>query len=232
MTGSLWPPRAAGQDREAAATPALLPPVSAGRPGPAPGRPIRIGRLGGRRGGSRLGPGVPGAPGSGGQRHRDPGPPRRRPHGGRWRPPGRHHHLERRAAGHLDRWGRAGGPERDLGPWAGPVTVPVGVAIATIPPSQGLAVRPEWTAQERRRRVRAEAQDRRRAERREDVNGMATIAVLSDAAGKLVERPGMATAGAVLGPRNQRSITVPNGQPNPQLDSRIGRDRFSCPYMA
>jgi hypothetical protein len=79
------------------------------------------------------------------------------------------------------------------------VTVPVGVAIATIPPSQGLAVRPEWTAQERRRRVRAEAQDRRRAERREDVNGMATIAVLSDAAGKLVERPGMATAGAVLG---------------------------------
>jgi hypothetical protein len=37
------------------------------------------------------------------------------------------------------------------------VTVPAGVAIATIPPSQDLAVRPEWTAQERRRRVRAEA---------------------------------------------------------------------------
>jgi hypothetical protein len=37
--------------------------------------------------------------------------------------------------------------------------------------------------------------------RREDVNGMAAIAVLSDAAGKLVERPGMATAEAVLGPR-------------------------------
>jgi hypothetical protein len=45
------------------------------------------------------------------------------------------------------------------------VTVPAGVAIATIPPSQDLAVRPEWTAQERRRRVRAEAGDRRRAER-------------------------------------------------------------------
>jgi hypothetical protein len=45
------------------------------------------------------------------------------------------------------------------------VTVPVGVAIATAGGPGGDALRPEWTAQERRRRVRAEARDHRRAER-------------------------------------------------------------------
>jgi hypothetical protein len=41
--------------------------------------------------------------------------------------------------------------------------------------------------------------------------------------------------GAVLGPRQdgqQRSTTVPHGQPNRQLVSRIGRDRAGRPYMA
>jgi hypothetical protein len=38
-----------------------------------------------------------------------------------------------------------------------------------------------------------------------------------------------------MGPRacgQQRSITVPNGQPNLQLDDRIGRNRAAVPYMA
>jgi hypothetical protein len=38
-----------------------------------------------------------------------------------------------------------------------------------------------------------------------------------------------------MGPRacgQQRIITVPNGQPNLQLDDRIGRDRAAVPYMA
>ena len=41
--------------------------------------------------------------------------------------------------------------------------------------------------------------------------------------------------GAVLGPRQdgqQRSITVPNGQLQPQVDSHIGRNRAGRPYMA
>jgi hypothetical protein len=88
-------------------------------------------------------------------------------HAGRRPPPRCRGRSGRRPAGHPDRWGRAGGPGPDPGPWAGVGRGhgPVGVAIATIPPSQDLAVRPEWTAQERRRRVRAEARDRRRAER-------------------------------------------------------------------
>jgi hypothetical protein len=51
------------------------------------------------------------------------------------------------------------------------------------------------------------------------------------------KRPSMTRtiAGAVVGPRDsgqQRSITGPSGQPQPQVDSRIGRDRSSGPYMA
>jgi hypothetical protein len=45
------------------------------------------------------------------------------------------------------------------------VTIPAGVVIATIPRRQDPVVRPEWTAKARRRRLRAEARDRRRAER-------------------------------------------------------------------
>jgi hypothetical protein len=45
------------------------------------------------------------------------------------------------------------------------VTVPAGVLAATVPPGPEPVVRPEWTAAARRRRLRAEARDRRRAER-------------------------------------------------------------------
>ena len=45
------------------------------------------------------------------------------------------------------------------------VTLPAGVLAATVPPGPKPVVRPEWTAAARRRRLRAEARDRRRAER-------------------------------------------------------------------
>jgi hypothetical protein len=45
------------------------------------------------------------------------------------------------------------------------VTVPAGVLAATVPPGPEPVLRPEWTAQARRRRLRAEARDRRCAER-------------------------------------------------------------------
>ena len=65
---------------------------------------------------------------------------------GRWPPRGCRGHPQHRPAGHPDRRRRARGPERDPAPRVGlaAVTVPAGVAIAAIPPRQGLAVRPEW----------------------------------------------------------------------------------------
>src|SRR5215211_4771260 len=46
---------------------------------------------------------------------------------------------------------------------------------------------------------------------------------------------GRIVAGAVVGPRasgQQRSTTVFSGQPQPQVDGHIGRDRTAGPYMA
>jgi hypothetical protein len=78
MTGLLGRPAAAGQTSPAA--PALVASGHpAGRPGPARARPTGDPRLDRRRLGSPGRLGVPGAPGSGGQRHRGPGPARHRP---------------------------------------------------------------------------------------------------------------------------------------------------------
>jgi hypothetical protein len=64
-------------------------PVPAGRPVPARARPPGDPRLDRRCRGSPGRLGVPGAPGSGGQRHRGPGPPGHWHHAGRWRVPQR-----------------------------------------------------------------------------------------------------------------------------------------------
>jgi hypothetical protein len=169
MTGSLWPPRAAGQDREAAAAPALLPSgyllaalalllvapsalagwvagavvVGSGRV--SRGRLAAAASVTGTLALLAVGPTVAAGDLLG---------------------------AITTLSGVLPATLTAGAVLEALsailvrGLGLATVTVPVGVAIATIPPSQGLAVRPEWTAQERRGRVRAEAQDRRRAERR------------------------------------------------------------------
>jgi hypothetical protein len=120
MTGSLWPPRAAGQDREAAAAPALLPSgyllaalalllvapsalagwvagavvVGSGRV--SRGRLAAAASVTGTLALLAVGPTVAAGDLLGAITT-----------------------LSGVAAGHLDRWGRAGGPERDLGPWAG-----------------------------------------------------------------------------------------------------------------
>jgi hypothetical protein len=72
MIGALGPPRAAGLGTRPPAPPPSLR-VPAGRPGPARARPPGDPRLDRRCPGSPGRLGVPGAPGSGGQRHRGPG---------------------------------------------------------------------------------------------------------------------------------------------------------------
>ncbi len=68
------------------------------------------------------------------------------------------------------------------------VTVPAGVLAATVPPGPDPVVTPEWTAEARRRRLRAEARDRRRAERL----AQSPQATASDALGVALEpSPGL-----------------------------------------
>jgi hypothetical protein len=83
ISGSRSGERGSGHPRPAALR------LPARRLGPAPGGSACLGRLDGRRMGSPGRLGVPEAPGSGGWRHRGPGPRGHRPHGGRWQVPQR-----------------------------------------------------------------------------------------------------------------------------------------------
>jgi hypothetical protein len=72
MTGALGSSRGAGRERRQRPPPPCCPPATCPPPWPCS---ACLGRLDGRRLGSPGRLGVPGAPGSGGQRHRGPGPP-------------------------------------------------------------------------------------------------------------------------------------------------------------
>jgi hypothetical protein len=84
MTGSLNLAGGAGRSQKAPATPPGCPPGTCWPLWPCWPSPRRDPRLAGRCRGSPGRLGVPGAPGSGGQRHRGPGPPDHWHRAGRW----------------------------------------------------------------------------------------------------------------------------------------------------